>query len=249
MRLSAGTAYWSFVIASAASAAFGVAAYATASPLSDTVATPFWANGSFVAIASLMATLGYGVFFAMPALRQAQCQQNSLADRAAELEIAAMTDSLTGLHNRRYFEKSFIEYFGAFKASDTPLALLVMDVDRFKSINDTFGHDAGDLVLQKIALCLKKISREHDIVARLGGDEICIVAPFSENAHILPFAERIFNAVSGLEIPFNNVVLRPTISIGVASLADRPDSTKDMMKIADERMYRAKQAGRERVVA
>jgi GGDEF domain-containing protein len=101
----------------------------------------------------------------------------SLSARSQTLEHAALTDGLTGMHNRRYFDDALKEYLGEFGRIERPIGLMILDLDHFKQVNDTYGHDIGDEVLRTVSTCLKDMTRYHDIVARLGGEEFAIVAP------------------------------------------------------------------------
>ncbi len=204
-------------------------------------------NSVHIALAAMALTLVFGLFFAMPVMRKRHKDQVLLTDRAAELEVAVVTDPLTQLYNRRYFEDALDEYVNEFTKIGAPLALLTLDLDHFKSVNDTYGHDAGDVVLKQLAINLKKVTREHDIVARTGGEEFCILAPFSEAEQIRPFAERVCRMVGEMRVDIGAIILRPTVSIGVASTADGLTTPKDLLKVSDERLYEAKKQGRNRV--
>ena len=103
------------------------------------------------------------------------------------------------------------------------------------------------MVLKHLADNLQKVTREHDIVARTGGEEFCIVAPFSDASQIRPFAERVCRMVEQMRVDIGVIIPRPTISIGVASTADGAKTPKELLKISDERLYDAKEQGRNRV--
>ena len=249
MKNLADTAYWIFAVGAAGSLALAIFVMTKLQP--GVVATsgmkigPF--NPLFVVMMVMGATLLYGLVIAMPTMRRYSNAQSLLTNRAAELEVAVVTDPLTKLYNRRYFEDALEEYVNEFTKIGAPLAVLTLDLDHFKSVNDTYGHDAGDVVLKKLASSLKNVTREHDIVARTGGEEFCIVAPFSDASQIRPFAERVCRMVEQMRVDLGVVILRPTISIGVASTAEGATNPKDLLKISDERLYRAKEQGRNRV--
>lgn len=202
---------------------------------------------SQVAILLMTGTLLFGLFVTMPLLLKTRTEQAKLTDHAAKLEVEVVTDPLTGLYNRRYFEQALREYLAEFVRIKAPLAVLVLDLDHFKSVNDTYGHDAGDVVLKALAKRLLGLTREHDIVARTGGEEFCIVAPFARDEQIRPFAERICKMVGEMRVDLGNVILRPTISIGVASTSEGIVDAKQLIKTSDERLYLAKEQGRNRV--
>ena len=203
------------------------------------------AGWSFAAMA---ATLLFGLVL-VSALSRFSSERDALTSRAAALQVEASTDPLTGLYNRRYFEQALAEYMTAFQKADAPLGLLTLDLDHFKSVNDTYGHDAGDVVLKELAKLLSGLTREHDIVARTGGEEFAILAPFSRADQIRPFAERLCRMVANMRVDLDTVVLRPTVSIGLASTLDDVRDARALMKLSDERLYQAKEQGRNRVCA
>ena len=194
------------------------------------------------------ATLLFGLAFVVPALRQGQEERDQLTNRAAKLEVEAFTDALTGLYNRRYFEDALREYIAAFSQAGAPLGLLTLDLDHFKAVNDNYGHDAGDIVLKELAKLLQGLTREHDIVARTGGEEFVVLAPFSGIEQVRPFAERLCRMVANMRVDLGRIVLRPTVSIGLATTFETIDP-KALVKMSDERLYTAKQTGRNRVCA
>jgi two-component system cell cycle response regulator len=163
----------------------------------------------------------------------------------------AVTDQLTGLHNRRYLETHFNGLFdeSAMRARD--LAVLMLDIDKFKLVNDTYGHDAGDEVLQEFARRVKEATRIVDVVARLGGEEIVVVLPETGLHSALAVAERIRSQVQtqGFAIRGGMTQIPVTVSIGVANRRAGDQSPAQMMKRADEALYRAKGEGRNRVIA
>ncbi len=251
MKRLADTAYWVYAAGATGSLALSIIVmmkrFGWQNHLPTTNIGPFSNTEAALVLTAL--TLAFGLFFAMPLLRNKHTRQVELTDRAAELEVAVVTDPLTGLYNRRYFVDALNEYLTEFKKIGAPLALLTLDLDHFKNVNDTYGHDAGDIVLKEVAARLKKLTREHDIVARTGGEEFCIVAPFPEPVQIVPFAERICHLVSDMRINIGGVTLRPTISIGVVSTSEGIGDAKGLMKKSDERLYEAKRKGRNQVCA
>ena len=194
-------------------------------------------------------TLLFGLLIVMPLLRRRKNEQIELTSRTAELEMEVVTDPLTQLYNRRYFEDVLEQYLHEFGKTNIPLALLTLDLDRFKSVNDTHGHNAGDVVLKRLGNLLKSLTREHDIVARTGGEEFCILAPFSCPKQIKPFAERICQSVAELKVDLGSITLHPTISIGVAATTDGFKTSRELKERSDKRMYEAKRLGRNQVCA
>ena len=140
----------------------------------------------------------------------------SLSARSETLEQAALTDSLTGMQNRRYFDDALREYLEEFQRIGKPVGLMILDLDHFKDVNDSHGHDVGDEVLRAVASCLKDMTRYHDVVARLGGEEFAVVAPNMDNDLLMKLAERIRKAIAAMAIMSGNVRLKITTSVGLA---------------------------------
>jgi diguanylate cyclase (GGDEF)-like protein len=172
----------------------------------------------------------------------------SLSARSETLEHAALTDGLTGMQNRRYFDDALKEYLGEFRRVGKPIGLMILDLDHFKQVNDTHGHDVGDEVLRAVANCLKDLTRYHDVVARLGGEEFAVVTPNMDAELLARFAERIRKAIAGMSIQSGNVRLKVTTSVGLA-VWDRKESAEEFYRRADRQLYDAKRMGRNRVCA
>lgn len=172
----------------------------------------------------------------------------SLSARSQNFEHAALTDALTGMQNRRYFDDALREYLEEFRKIDRPIGLMILDLDHFKMVNDTYGHDTGDDVLRAVAKCLREMTRYHDIVARLGGEEFAIVAPNMGIDMLARLAERIRNAISVMPVSSGNVRLKVTTSVGLA-IWDRSESVEQFYRRADAQLYEAKRKGRNRVCA
>ena len=166
----------------------------------------------------------------------------------ATIEMA-VTDALTGLYNRRYLETHLSHLVEHSMHRGKALAVITLDVDFFKSVNDTHGHDAGDRVLQELAGRIRASIRNVDMACRTGGEEFAVLLPATEMATAEKIAERIRRGVSSK--PFNagvNCLLNITISAGVACLSGIEDKVEDILKRADQALYRAKREGRNRVV-
>jgi two-component system cell cycle response regulator len=172
----------------------------------------------------------------------------SLSVRSQSLEHAAVTDSMTGMYNRRYFDEALSEYLKAFRSIDKPIGMVILDLDHFKSVNDTHGHDVGDEVLRRVAECLHVFTRYHDVVARLGGEEFAILSPNITERQLHTLADRIREAISQLTVETGNVALRVTISAGIA-IWDGTESGDELYRRADRQLYEAKRQGRNRVCA
>ena len=163
----------------------------------------------------------------------------------------AITDALTGLHNRRYMETHLGTLVEQAAQRGKPLAALVLDIDHFKSINDTHGHDAGDDVLREFALRIRRSIRNIDLACRFGGEEFVVVMPDTDMAVAAAVAERLRRRVAGEPFPIQRgtTLLNVTLSIGIAALGGAEDTAAAMLKRADQALYRAKRDGRNRVVA
>jgi two-component system cell cycle response regulator len=163
----------------------------------------------------------------------------------------AITDALTSLFNRRYMESHLTALVDQAQGRNKPLALLIVDIDFFKAINDTHGHDAGDDVLREFAIRLKKSIRGIDLACRYGGEEFVIVMPETDMAVATVVAERIRRRIASDPFTVSNgaTAISVTISIGLAALASRDDNAASILKRADQALYRAKRDGRNRVVA
>jgi two-component system cell cycle response regulator len=162
----------------------------------------------------------------------------------------AITDALTNLHNRRYMETHLAALTEQAAQRGKPLAVLILDIDFFKSINDGHGHDAGDDVLREFAIRIRKSIRNIDLACRYGGEEFVIVMPETDIAVASVVAERIRRRIATEPFPIQNGAkhLEVTISIGLAALAGPDDTAAAMLKRADAALYRAKRDGRNRVV-
>ena len=163
----------------------------------------------------------------------------------------AITDALTGLHNRRYMESHLAVLAEQVSQRGKPLALMMIDIDHFKSINDVHGHDAGDDVLREFAVRLRKSIRGIDLACRYGGEEFVIVMPETDLPIAGMVAERLRRSIAGEPFAINKggERVQVTISIGLSAIEMKGGSIADAMKRADRALYRAKDTGRNRVVA
>ncbi|QDB99985.1 GGDEF domain-containing protein [Mesorhizobium sp. 8] len=208
------------------------------------------------AIGVLIATaFFFGVFFIYPLIRRQVKEEaklrvmtESLSARSETLEQAALTDGLTGMQNRRYFDDALKEYLEEFRRIGKPMGLMILDLDHFKQINDTHGHDIGDEVLKAVARCLMDMTRYHDVVARLGGEEFAVVAPNMDAEQLAKFAERIRKAIAGMAVLSGNVRLAVTASVGLA-VWNRKETADEFYRRADRHLYEAKRQGRNRISA
>ena len=166
-----------------------------------------------------------------------------------DLREQAMTDPLTGLYNRRYMWEFLQREWIRSKRKDIPLAVIMIDLDYFKRVNDTFGHQAGDFVLTAVSGLLRTHIRSSDIVCRHGGEEFALVLPEATLDSVRRRAEDIQAAIKRLDLSHGNVPLgRVTASLGVALFPDNADGPDAVLRAADEALYAAKGAGRDRIV-
>jgi diguanylate cyclase (GGDEF)-like protein/PAS domain S-box-containing protein len=165
-----------------------------------------------------------------------------------ELERQAHTDALTGLPNRRYFiEQAELEVARA-KRYGKLLSVLMLDLDEFKTINDRYGHQVGDLVLYKVGEVCRNRLREVDVIGRIGGEEFAILLPETDVEHAVEVAERLRQDIAATEIrPEPEKLLAITASIGIATLAAKETDVDRLLNFADQAMYEAKRNGRNRV--
>ena len=207
------------------------------------------------AIGTLLAALN-GLFQQVSERNRELMQLNkTLEDRVAErtlaltdanqrLEDLANTDTLTGLPNRRYALRSFALEWEAAKRNGTPLACMMIDADGFKLINDTYGHEAGDVVLRALSMRLQHAMRTDDIVCRLGGDEFLIICAGTPPDAALKLAEKIRQEIAALRVPAGAGEWRGSISVGVACRTPGMNRLEDLMQAADQGVYAAKRNGR-----
>jgi two-component system cell cycle response regulator len=163
----------------------------------------------------------------------------------------AITDPLTSLYNRRYMESHLSALVSQAASRGKPLTALVMDIDYFKSVNDTHGHDAGDDVLREFATRVRKSIRGIDLACRYGGEEFVILMPETDMAVATIVAERLRRRIASERFPIQQgaKAIEVTISIGIATLDPGEDNAASILKRADQALYRAKRDGRNRVVA
>ncbi len=171
-----------------------------------------------------------------------------LAQANGELRRLAATDPLTGAANRRHFWDRTLAEISRSERSGAPLALLALDLDHFKKVNDRHGHQHGDEVLKAVVHAVSATVRPIDLVGRLGGEEFIVLLPDADIAHGAAIAERIRRAVEAMEVCLAEACLKVTISIGAAQFGRDGASIDEVLSAADERLYRAKSLGRNRVV-
>jgi diguanylate cyclase (GGDEF)-like protein len=176
-----------------------------------------------------------------------------LRDREIQLgkvsQLANM-DHLTRLWNRRFLEESVDKLFSVAKRHNRPLSAVYFDLDHFKKINDTYGHDAGDVVLQRVGELLRNSIRKTDLAARMGGEEFLVILQETDAAGALKFAEIFRNTLkaSPLFVADDRTEIRVTASIGISSrVEDGLENPKDLVTVADQYAYKSKHGGRDRI--
>jgi diguanylate cyclase (GGDEF)-like protein/PAS domain S-box-containing protein len=166
------------------------------------------------------------------------------------LRVLALHDALTGLYNRRYMDDALKRELRRAERSGKPVALIMIDIDHFKRFNDTFGHDAGDYVLTMVAKIITKNVRPSDFACRYGGEELAVLLPESGAECAVDRAEKLRLAIRQLDLTHRGQTLpAPTASFGVAEHPQHGANAADLIKAADRALYRAKEAGRDRVCA
>jgi len=179
----------------------------------------------------------------------AVCLEN--ATNREHLIISGLTDALTGMHNRRYLEKRLDEEIARSRRYQQPLSCLFIDADHFKRINDLYGHSAGDLVLQEIALRILECLRASDVATRFGGEEFALLLPQTDTNEAFKIAERIRLRIAEHPVTLESgKELSVTLSLGISSLdlATPKDPGKQLLADADAALYEAKRQGRNRTL-
>jgi diguanylate cyclase (GGDEF)-like protein len=178
-------------------------------------------------------------------------QQAEEALRNANLRLSELVirDPLTGLFNRRYLDESLEREVARARRSGMPLGIMMIDIDHFKHINDTFGHSVGDAVLVGVSRCMQSMARVEDILCRYGGEEFVLVMTTASLDTIHERAEKVREGVRRLNISHDGRHIgQVTISIGIAIHPDHGETGSDAMRAADAALYRAKQSGRNRTI-
>lgn len=164
------------------------------------------------------------------------------------LKKLAFIDTLTNIGNRRYFLEHAHTIIALTKRLRTPLTLLYIDLDYFKKINDTHGHDFGDQILSEFGVLIKSISRESDILCRYGGEEFILLLPFTSIFTGIELAERLQQQLKEYKFNHNNISTKITLSVGISSFDFESDTIDSLIKKADEALYSAKNNGRNQIV-
>lgn len=172
-----------------------------------------------------------------------------LEEKTKYLERISQKDGLTGLYNRRYFDTAFDLEWKRGQRSQTPIAMMICDIDEFKQVNDTFGHLAGDEYLKLIARILNQVfQRDTDMIARFGGEEFVAILPEESLENTIALAEKVRGTIAGAVLEFESHTIRTTVSIGVAIMTPQPSGERTVLiASADTALYAAKKKGRNQV--
>ncbi|RMG28325.1 MAG: sensor domain-containing diguanylate cyclase [Gammaproteobacteria bacterium] len=174
--------------------------------------------------------------------------RHQLEEMNQALEKLSRTDRLTGLYNRGFWEECLEAEFRRFRRTRQPATLVLFDIDHFKQINDTWGHQAGDAVLRRLAQTTRESIRTTDIAGRYGGEEFAILLVDTEETRAVHLAERLRQAVERLEVPVEDGCIRFTISLGISQVREQVASPQEWIRCADLALYQAKHEGRNRYV-
>ena len=171
----------------------------------------------------------------------------ALREKNTALDLLSRTDALTRLHNRHHVNESLDIEAGRSERSGESCSVLLLDVDHFKSVNDTYGHEAGDVVLQRVAERLKAVTRAQDIVGRWGGEEFIVLLPATDVTKAMIVAEKIRQEIQAQSVIYQAREIRVTASLGIAAFMPQSGfSIRDVVNQADLALYAAKEAGRNR---
>ncbi|RMF17863.1 MAG: sensor domain-containing diguanylate cyclase [Gammaproteobacteria bacterium] len=172
--------------------------------------------------------------------------RKQLMNANARLAQLSRTDRLTGLFNRGYWEEMLAREFLRFKRSQSPSTLVMFDIDHFKKVNDTYGHQAGDEVIRQVSAALTETTRATDICGRYGGEEFGVILPDTTGEKGLIFAERLRQRVEGLVVEHGGQTICFTISLGLAEASPDFPGHADWIEAADQALYHSKENGRNR---
>ncbi|MFQ3248664.1 diguanylate cyclase [Glaciecola sp.] len=165
-----------------------------------------------------------------------------------ELQEISRVDGLTGLYNRRYWQERFDREYKVAMRTEPNICVIMLDIDHFKKVNDTYGHHAGDLVIQRLAKSIELATRETDICGRYGGEEFVIILPETTEKTANIMAERLRKLVSLDAVQYEDIAIKYTISIGIAQFSSDYREAVLWLEDADKALYEAKEGGRNRVV-
>jgi diguanylate cyclase (GGDEF)-like protein/PAS domain S-box-containing protein len=203
------------------------------------------ADGRWLKVSQLTLEDDNLIIFATDITKQKKTEQK-LNEALMQVELLASIDSLTGIFNRRFFMESCKSELASCHRHKRPVAMIVMDIDDFKLVNDTYGHPVGDIVLIEFAKIINKELRESDIFGRIGGEEFGIMISDKETERAFDIADRLRNIISKKEIMIDvrNKTINITASFGVTMSKSIQTTVSSLLKDADEAMYKSKRNGR-----
>ena len=190
----------------------------------------------------------WSVFVCLYTMTEQALGKQGMEHLNQELKTASRVDGLTGLFNRRYWQERFDEMYKLCVRRDKPSTAVMLDIDHFKRINDTYGHQAGDKVIKMLAALIKRCVRETDLAGRYGGEEFAIVLPETNEEGARDFATIVRELIEKAVFEFEGNIIPVTVSLGVAALQEKMVTPQDLIRLADERLYQAKRGGRNQVV-
>jgi diguanylate cyclase (GGDEF)-like protein len=161
-----------------------------------------------------------------------------------ELAMLSRTDRLTQLNNRGYWEECLVAEYERYKRTSQPVTLIMFDIDHFKNVNDTYGHQAGDEVIRQTSRTLRRTIRKTDIAGRYGGEEFAVLLVDTSKDNALILAERLRKRIEALTIQYEDMLIEFNISLGVSELNQSIKSYKDWIETADQALYFSKENGR-----
>ena len=215
------------------------------SPAERNLFSPSLVNSAFF-IYDLLNHIGLSIVYIM--LNSRRLAKNLTAVQQ-ELEILATKDSLTELYNNRTFcERGQSELLRT-RRFDHPLSILMMDVDHFKIVNDTYGHAAGDKVLKAVGTKIAQVARQSDVLGRMGGDEFVMLLPETSGEQAKAVAERLLQGMAESSCDWETARIKVTLSIGLVELVAEDRDFESLLRRADEALYEAKRCGRNQIVA
>ena len=173
--------------------------------------------------------------------------KRQLESANTKLQELALRDGLTGLLNRRYWESCLEREFARHQRYDNPVSLVIFDIDHFKRVNDTYGHQTGDEVIRSVAEITSRLARETDFAGRYGGEEFVVLLPGTHLEGAAQFAKRLRQAVEQQVLDYQGSPLSYTISLGVATISDDMANYQILLERADKALYASKEQGRNRV--
>jgi len=207
---------------------------------SDTV------SGEWNQVSRLKTEAGHTFMYSTD-ITQLKNTEKALKDALRYVKKLAATDALTGISNRRHFMDLATKEFNRSKRYGHPLSILALDIDHFKSINDNYGHQAGDKVLEVISACCQSLLSATDVFGRLGGEEFSILLPEANAQSAQEMAQRVLNSVANLKVEYEDKIITFTTSIGVSEVSDASKSLEALMQHSDQALYQAKHNGRNRM--